>query len=125
MKEETLCFSCQNCTRCSWADGIPVKGWTATPTVVCDCDGNFNSFLVEKCPLFKEDTKREVTVAEIARILGKTHGTVVNALRTRGGVIFVRGWLREKGYKFLVFENVQENGRVKREFIIDKLPPLK
>lgn len=120
--EETLCWKCANCTQCSWADGIPVKGWTATPTIVRDCDGDFRSYLVEKCPLFKEDTKKQVTIEEIARILGKPMGTVVHALRTRGGTIFVRGWLKEKGYKLGVYKYVKKNGQERREFILDKLP---
>ena len=121
-REETLCWFCRNCTRCSWADGIPVKGWTATPTVVRDFNGDFNSYLVEKCPLFKEDTKETATMEDIARVLGKAHGTVVRALSTRGGTIFVRGWLKEKGYKLIINDIELSNGKVRKEFILKELP---
>ena len=123
--EETLCWGCQNCTRCSWADGIPVKGWEATPTILRDCDGDFSSYLVTKCPLYKEDTKKYVTTDDIAKVLGKTKATVSNALRTRGGTIFLRGWLKEKGYKLQVFDAECKSGKVRRRFLIDKLPPRK
>ena len=126
LSNETLCWDCQNATRCSWADGIPVKGWEATPTIVYDRDGDFNSYIVTKCPLFKEDTKRSVTTAEIAEITGKSHGVIIYSFRAgRGGTAFVRRWLEEKGYKLRVFEIANKNGVIKREFIIDKLPSQK
>lgn len=120
--EETLCWRCQNCTRCSWADGIPVKGWEATPTIVRDCEGDFSSYIVTKCPLFKEDTKKEVTIKDMARILGKTHGTIMNTLRLSVGVIILRGWLKEKGYKLYVFNIPCKGGGIRRRFVIDKKP---
>lgn len=121
--KETLCWTCRNCTRCSWADGIPVKGWTAKPTIVHDHDGDFNSYLVEECPQFKEDAKRQVTTQDMADILGKTFGEVARALRSRGGIIFLRGWLREKGYKLSVYEVPLKNGKSVHEFIIRKITP--
>lgn len=119
--KETLCWSCKNCTRCSWADGIPVKGWTATPTVVHDHDGDYNSYLVTKCPYFKEDTKRGVTGAEIAQILGRTRGAVARALRAHGSTVQLRGQLRGKGYKLHIYKVPCKNGKERREFILERL----
>lgn len=120
-KKETLCFSCQNFTRCSWANGIPVKGWEATPTIVQDRDGDFSSYLVTKCPLFKEDEKREVTQAEIAQILGIGRWSVKDMLSTQGGTIFLRHLLKKEGYKLLIFQVPIKNGKENREFIIKKI----
>lgn len=120
-EKETLCFSCQNCTRCSWADGIPVKGWEATPTIVHDCDGDFGSYNVTKCPIYKEDEKKEVTRGEIAQLLGVKHWRVVDMLSTQGGIIFLRHFLKKKGYKFIISRVIMRNGKEKREFMIEKI----
>lgn len=124
-QKDTICWDCQNFMRCSWAHGKPVEGWTATPTIVRDREGDFKSFIVEECPLFKEDAKKGVTIFEIAQILGKTRGTIISALRTRGGTIFLRGWLKEKGYKLKIFTYTRKDGLKYREFIIYKIPPKK
>ena len=121
-KKETICWDCQNCTRCSWADGIPVKGWTATPTVIHDYEGYIDSFLVEKCPLFKQDDKKKVTIEEMARILGRGVNGVTRYASGKGGRIFLRSGLREKGYKLIVNEIVLKGGKTKHEFILKKLP---
>lgn len=120
-EQETLCWQCANYSRCSWADGIPVKGWEATPTIVRDFDGDFSSFLVTKCPLFKEDTKKYVTREDIAKIVGKSSSVVAQALKTRGGIIFLRSWLKEKGYKLYMFDVPCKSGRLRRRFVIDKI----
>lgn len=120
-KQETICWGCKNCTRCSWADGIPVKGWTATKTIVRDHCGDFESYLVTDCPQFKGDTKMQVTKDDIARIVGIKRYTIDRYLSTKGGIIFVRGWLKEKGYKLYVYELPPTNGISIREFIIDKI----
>ena len=124
-RKETLCWDCRNCTRCSWADGIPVKGWTATPTSVADCDGDYASFFVTQCPQFKADTKKQVTTEDMARILGKTKGEIIYTLRCKSGVIYLRSWFGEKGYRLRVFEIPRDNRKVAREFIIERLPRQK
>lgn len=123
-QQETLCWDCQNCTRCSWADGIPVKGWTATPTVVRDYDGDYKSYIVTECPIFKKDDKREVFISEIGEILGKTKHQITRYLRGRDGVAILNELLRKKGFVLYVFPRVEgEDGKARREFIIKKLSP--
>lgn len=58
----TLCWRCANaCGGCSWsADFYPVKGWTARPTIIkADASETWHhdvkSYIVIKCPLFKDD----------------------------------------------------------------------
>ena len=63
----TLCWDCANaCGNCSWSDRTftPVSGWKAKPTIVKG-DHRKNgdvkiedSFHVEACPLFKDDTNQ-------------------------------------------------------------------
>lgn len=51
-----LCWQCKNaCGGCSWSrkvNPMPVAGWDAEPTIVKDCDGDFPSYKIKKCPLF-------------------------------------------------------------------------
>lgn len=124
-QQETICWDCQNSTRCSWADGIPVKGWTATPTVVHDYDGDYDSYMVTKCPLFQKDTKRRVFVEEMAVMLGKTSGQIIYAVRSAGGREALQGWFEEIGYKLRINKIRNRDGREKHEYIIEKLPPSK
>ena len=121
-EKETICLDCQNATRCSWADGIPVKGWTATPTTVRDYDGDFCSYYVTKCPLFKRDIKRQVSCEEMAAMLGKTHGQISYAMRSKSGRIYLRSWFKEIGYKLRINIVCNKHGREKHEYIIQKLP---
>ena len=118
-KKETLCWGCRNCTRCSWADGIPVKGWEATPTIVHDCDGDFKSFIVTKCPLFKADAKQEITTGDIADILGCQRDTVFKILK-RKGEAFLKEKLKEKGY-ILYIGRVPTKKWDLREYCIKKI----
>lgn len=117
--EETLCWQCANYSRCSWADGVPVEGWEATPTVVRDYDGDFKSYLVRKCPLFKPDAKREITTKEIAAILGVSRDTVFHILRREGEARLQRR-MKRKGYKLSIWEVPTKSGD-RREFFIEKI----
>lgn len=119
-EQETLCWRCQNCTRCSWADGIPVKGWEATPTIVHGSGGDFSSYLVSKCPLFKEDVKREITVNEIAAICGCSNATIFRILRGERGGTRLRAKLKGKGYKLHIGIVPTKSG-YKREYFIEKI----
>lgn len=118
-EKETLCWGCENYSRCSWADGIPVKGWKATPTEYIDKWGGVvrvvHSFLVEDCPQFVADKKRLTTAAEMGAILGKS-ASGFRLLLKRKGFKFVAADLKEKGYKF----SVQKEGR-KRAFYLEKI----
>lgn len=119
--KETLCWKCANYSRCSWADGIPVKGWKATPTIIHDCDGDYSSFFVEDCPLFKADKKEEVTTKIIAQVLGCTHGVVARALRARGSTVRLCRRIKEKGYKLRINIVPIKGGKEKREFILERI----
>lgn len=73
-RNPTLCWTCVNSDKgddstCPWAREFkPVDGWSAKPTEVYvarseDSGGrgkHDNSFLVEKCPLFERDSRRNV-----------------------------------------------------------------
>lgn len=118
--QETLCWGCRNCTRCSWADGIPVKGWEATPTVVHDCDGEYKSYIVRKCPLFEPDAKQEVTVRDMAAILKCSNTTIFRILRGTRGEMRLRVKLKGKGYKLYIGKAPTKSGD-KREFFLEKI----
>lgn len=57
-ENETLCWSCQNVTKCCWKDKIPVKGWDAIPHTVDDEEGEIRTYRVIKCPNYLEDEIR-------------------------------------------------------------------
>lgn len=61
-EHETLCWDCQNATKCSWKDGIPVKGWNAEPRMVNDKEGIIRTYRVIDCPKFLEDEIRSVSI---------------------------------------------------------------
>lgn len=61
-KHETLCWDCQNATKCSWKDNIPVKGWKAKPHIVNDEEGKIRTYRVIECPNFLEDEIRGVYI---------------------------------------------------------------
>lgn len=119
-EQETICWKCRNCTRCSWADGIPVKGWEATPTVVRDSDGDYNSYFVHKCPQFEPDTKEEVAVREIAAILGCSKTTIFKTLKANGGKAWLCAKLKGKGYKLYIGVVPTKSGEI-REYILEKI----
>ena len=56
-ENEQLCWKCKKaCGGCSWSDNLtPVDGWDATPTIVKDSMGDFESFKIKKCPEFIEE----------------------------------------------------------------------
>lgn len=51
--KQTICWGCQNYSKCSWAIGIPVKGWDATPTQKSD----YKSYCVHSCPQYLAEKK--------------------------------------------------------------------
>ena len=113
-EKETLCWECQNYSRCSWSRGKPVKGWKATPTVIVNRN-NYgdkahvtHSFLVEACPHFKPDKKRGVLFVEIAEILGKTERSAYR-LKQEKGIGRIKDLLAEKGYKLHVCKGEEQN----------------
>lgn len=119
-EKETICWDCQNYSRCSWSRGIPVKGWKATPTKFKDvCGGKetviVNSFLVEDCPHFKPDKKRRVLFKDIAKIIGVGERKAYR-IKQRKGVGRIKDLLAEKGYKLRVYK-----GEEKNQYYIEKI----
>ena len=62
MSNNQLCWDCEKAYgQCSWLKNFkPVKGWVAKPNKIKTCtkDGGFyyiESYLIEKCPLFKKE----------------------------------------------------------------------
>lgn len=59
----TLCWKCSRAVgprMCSWAAfAIPVKGWTAEPTVILAQEERTESYCVYECPSFEPDARRE------------------------------------------------------------------
>lgn len=57
---DTLCWKCQRALGfCSWSRNfVPVKGWTAKPTLIKQKEGNYTkSYCVEKCPQFIKEER--------------------------------------------------------------------
>lgn len=69
-QNETICWDCQNCTKCTWSRGVPVCGWEATPTKIAFGDKVIDSYCVLKCPFFKKTNTNRVTLNYLAKITG-------------------------------------------------------
>ena len=112
-EKETICWDCQNYSRCSWSRGKPVKGWKATPTESIDNFGGgdtriIHSFLVEACPHFKADKKRRVLFKEIAEIIGVCERAAYRT-KQRKGIGRIKDLLKEKGYKLHVYKEEEKH----------------
>ena len=106
-EKETICWNCKNYSRCSWANGIPVKGWKATPTKIENIIGGYlyitDSFLVEACPQFKADDKRIASMKELAGIVGISERYIYTFIYNKGYGALINK-LKEKGYKLTVYK---------------------
>ena len=107
MKKETLCWRCQNFSKCSWSRGVPVKDWDAEPTVVQDYSSGvleeIHSYCVNSCPQFKSDIAgTEVTVGEIADILGLCRRQTFRLLKTHKQRVINE--LKAKGYELTTYK---------------------
>ena len=88
LKKQTLCWRCQNaCGDCPWSDGTftPVKGWKARRTIirVNELGEIVTSYLVQECPMFKDDTKKYKPSACIAPPVRKEHYNPTNKSAVR------------------------------------------
>lgn len=55
-EKHQLCYECLNYTRCDWAKrNEPIKGWTATPTMIENSSYCIPSYEVIDCPQFEQD----------------------------------------------------------------------
>ena len=119
-EKETICWQCKNYAKCSWADGIPVKGWKATPTEIIDVYGGghkpkiVHSYRVEQCPQFVQD-KRQVTVKEIAEIVGVSEREI-HRKKQHNGIRRLKALLKDKGYRLYVYDDNKVN-----EYYIEKI----
>ena len=107
MKKETLCWRCQNFSKCSWSRGVPVKDWDAEPTIVQNYSNGLleevHSYCVNSCPQFKSDIEgKEVTVEEIGAILGLGRSQTFRLLKQ--SETKVKKALEEKGYKLTIYK---------------------
>lgn len=84
----TLCWNCQNFTKCSWSRGIPVKNWVAIPS-------RKNSYKVIDCPQFLEDKIWGVTKPELVDILEIAKSKLDKISEAK-----LANLLLQKGYKF-------------------------
>lgn len=107
MKKETLCWRCQNFSKCSWSRGVPVENWDADPTIVQDySDGvleEIHSYCVNSCPQFKSDIAGvQTTIEEMAKILGISARTLFRELKRSEAR--VKKALEAKGYKLTIYK---------------------
>lgn len=107
MKKETLCWRCQNFSKCSWSRGKPVKDWDAEPTVVQDYSSGvleeIHSYCVNSCPQFVSDVAgKETNGKEMAKILGISESTLYRELKR--SEISVQKMFKEKGYKLTIYK---------------------
>ena len=99
MKEESLCQTCF-CFDCSWHEWFePVKGWTATPTIIYNTRNNgsgkqtqyapIKSYCVHDCPLYVDGNKicTSVRLLDIARFLGISESGARRRLKNGDEVI--------------------------------------
>ena len=126
MEKETLCWSCQNFSKCSWSRGIPVENWDATPTIVKDNSNNvikdIHTYCVHSCPQYKADLLQRKTVKEIAEVINKSGGTVFRWLRIRRETKRLRQMLIAKGYKLHVYKEIcDDKGKAQTEYYLEKL----
>lgn len=102
-KQRTLCWSCQNFSKCSWSKGIPVDGWKATKTIIYNAYGNvyapIESYCVHECPQYVEDEILEIGLIDIAKILELSQMQALRLSRNRPKELKARMLL--KGYEFV------------------------
>ncbi len=92
---ETICWSCKNCTSCSWSNGKPVKGWTAKPTKI--------GYIVLACPQYAEDDVIYADKTTLAYILNLTPNQIINLRKRRKDIL--EDMLKQKGYAFSTQHN--------------------
>lgn len=127
MEKETICWGCQNFSKCSWSKGVPVENWDATPTMVLNYDGKENlhiveSYCVNSCPQFKADAKQRTSVREIAKIIGKYIRTVFRYLASKEKTLYLRELLKQKGYKLHICKEIQDDtGNCLRTYYLERV----
>lgn len=126
MEKETICWGCQNFSKCSWSKGVPVEGWDATPTKFIDKYGlsdpiEVNSFIVNSCPQFKADTKQRVSVSKIAKIINISPETIFRLSRNQCKRKYLRDLLKEKGYMLYIYEDICRTGKCRNTYYLERV----
>lgn len=124
--KETICWGCQNFAKCSWARGVPVEGWDATPTKIRHCtNGNVeitSSYCVHSCPQFKADAKQRVSVKTIGDIVNKDKRTIFRYLADKKKRLYLRELLRDKGYILHICKDICDDyGNALRSYYLEKV----
>ena len=120
MEKETLCWGCQNYSKCSWAKGVPVENWEAIPTIIENATDNginkIDSFLVLNCPQYEADKLQKTSLIQICKIINISKNTIYKRKKhnERLALKYVNDLLLQKGYKLHIYINITRDG--KREF---------
>ena len=114
MEKETICWGCQNFSKCSWSRGIPVENWEAIPTKFKDTYSHSDtieqrSYCVLKCPQFKADKLQPTTIAELGKITKVSTRTMFRWLNSAEGSKRMLKRLKKKGYLLRVFIDMGQN----------------
>ena len=120
-RNETICWSCENCTRCSWSKGVPVEGWEATPTKIINNTINgepliTNSFCVHKCPHFKDDKLQKVSIKKLGSIINRGAKSIYRLLEKKNGCAELKKLALERGYKLYIYD-----GSMFKVYYVEKL----
>ena len=100
-KVETICWTCQNFSKCSWSNGVPVRDWEAEK--VMGWYGT-ESYIVKKCPEYKEDKQMPIQLAEIEKIIDLPEWKIRRCISNEKQVQ-IKELLKQKGYKLYVYED--------------------
>lgn len=113
MEKATICWGCQNFSKCSWSRGVPVENWEATPTEIINRNGKFveieTSYCVHSCPQFKADTKQGATVRQIGDIVNKSMRTMFRWLADKEKTKRLRKMLKDKGYILHICKEIYDD----------------
>lgn len=129
MKKETLCWGCQNFAKCSWARGVPVEGWDATPTKIVHCSKGekviTESYIVNSCPQYKADKIQLANTRGIAEILNIDKRTVFRYLANKGkkaNLKNLRKMLEKQGYILHIYKEVfDDTGYMQNHYYLEKI----
>lgn len=116
MSEKQLCWSCKlACGHCPWSSTFePVPGWTA----IKQRNGTYE---IKKCPLYKQDDKRSITVEQMGVMLGCTGRAV-----SRRTSLYLKREFENLGYQlFVELVNRGVGSKPIRRFYIRKIKKQK
>lgn len=99
--KNSLCEECFN-FNCSWhLNFVPVKGWSAKPTILKDHQKTMSSYRVERCPEFKarDGGYIRISTQNLAQLLDMSHRTLMRELAVNGNTLSNKLW--KKGYMLM------------------------